>query len=204
MPLLIGLTGGIGSGKSAVANRLVQKGAGLVDTDAIAHALTGPEGAAMPDIAAVFGAELISPDGALNRAAMRGLIFKDPAQKTLLENILHPRIRAIAKARQQALEDHVPYVLLAVPLLTEIGPNAYPCDRILLVDCPENEQIRRVMARSQLTRSDVEAIMAQQASRAERRAIADDILLNDSTLSALEAAIDTLHTRYLTLATRPR
>lgn len=199
---LIGLTGGIGSGKSAVADLFVARGAGLVDTDAIAHQLTAPEGAAMTAIRDAFGARVIAANGALDRAAMRELAFSDPAARHRLEAILHPLIhletqRAIAIARSRA-----PYVIVAVPLLFETRAWVERVDRILIVDCPVEVQIARTVARSGLAREQVEAIIAAQVARAERIAGADDIIDNSGERDALEAQVDELHHRYLRLRGR--
>jgi dephospho-CoA kinase len=154
---VIGLTGGIGSGKSTVADTFVALGASLVDTDAIAHELTGPQGAAMPALQAAFGDSILSADGAMNRAAMRQLVFSDPQAKSRLESLLHPRIRQLAAERCQAAT--TPYVILAVPLLLESGNYRQRCQRIAVVDCPESVQISRVMQRSSLPADEVRRIM---------------------------------------------
>lgn len=198
-PFVVGLTGGIGSGKSAVAERFAAKGAAVVDTDAIAHALTGPGGAAMAAIGAAFGPEVVRADGALDRPAMRRLAFADPAARQRLEAILHPLIRAESDRQAKAAADH-PYVLLVVPLLVESGTYRERCQRILVVDCPEAVQIARVMARNGLAEAEVRAILAAQASRAERLAAADDVIVNDGALEALEPRIDALDRDYRRLA----
>lgn len=198
MTFIVGLTGGIGSGKSTVADLFVLHGAGLVDTDAIAHELTGPGGAAMGAIREAFGAGLLRADGGLDRAVMRQLVFSDASAKGRLEAILHPMISAESVARCTASK--APYVLLAVPLLVESGSFRERVDRILVVDCAEAVQISRVMARSGLADSQLQAIMAAQASRAERRAVADDLVLNDDGREALIPQVEMLHRRYLELA----
>jgi len=198
MTFIVGLTGGIGSGKSTVADLFVLHGAGLVDTDAIAHELTGPDGAAMGAIRAAFGATLLRADGSLDRAVMRQLVFSDASAKGRLEAILHPMIGAESSARCAASK--APYVLLAVPLLVESGSFRERVDRILVVDCDETVQISRVMARSGLAVSQLQAIMAAQASRAERRAVADDLVFNDDGREALIPQVEILHRRYLALA----
>ncbi len=194
---VVGLTGGIGSGKSRVADLFAARGAALVDTDAIAHELTDPGGAAMPALRAAFGARVAAAGGALDRAAMRQLVFADPAQRARLEGILHPLIRAEAARRCQAAE--APYVILAVPLLVESGTYRDRCQRILVVDCPEELQIARVIARNGLAAEAVRAIMAAQATRAERLAAADDVVVNDGGFAALETQVDALHRKYLRL-----
>ena len=199
----VGLTGGIGSGKSTVADGFVALGAALVDTDAIAHRLTAPGGAAIGAIRSRFGARMIAGDGSLDRAAMRAAVFADPGLRRQLEAILHPMIRAdteagIASARSAG----APYVLLAVPLLVESGSWQDRVERVLVVDCPVAVQITRVMKRSGLARSDVEAIIAAQASREQRLAAADDVIDNGGPPDRLGEQIAALHRRYLELARR--
>ena len=196
---VVGLTGGIGSGKSTVADLFVAQGAALVDTDAIAHELTAPGGIAMPALLAEFGPELATESGALDRAAMRRLVFADATAKARLEGILHPLIRQVSGQRCQAAT--TPYVVLAVPLLVESGNYRQRCDRIVVVDCPESLQIERVMSRNGLAAAEVEAIMAAQASRAQRLAVADDVVLNAAGRDSLSAQVAVLHQKYLALAT---
>lgn len=195
---VVGLTGGIGSGKSTVADRFVAQGAALVDTDAIAHELTAPGGAAMPALLAAFGPDVATPAGALDRAAMRARVFADACARQRLEGILHPLIRSLAAERCAAAR--APYVVLAVPLLVEAGNYRERCDRIAVVDCAEEVQIERVMARSGLAADEVRRIMATQSTRAARLAVADDIIVNDGDLAGLYAVIDTLHDKYLLLS----
>ena len=196
---IVGLTGGIGSGKSAAADAFAALGVAVVDTDAIAHELTAPDGAAMPALLAAFGPESATPAGALDRSRMRRLVFADPAAKGRLEAILHPMIRrqAAERCRQAAS----PYVVLAVPLLVESGAYRERCDRIAVVDCPEDLQVRRVMARNGMGEREVRAIMATQASRAARLAVADDVIANDADLAALRAQVEALDARYRAAAT---
>lgn len=195
---VVGLTGGIGSGKSAAADCFAAHGIGVVDTDAIAHELTAADGAAMPALRAEFGREVAAADGALDRSRMRRLAFADPAVRWRLEGILHPMIRELAGERcRQAVS---PYVILAVPLLVESGTYRQRCDRVVVVDCPESLQISRVMARNGLGETEVRAILATQASRDQRLAAADDVLANDGDLATLKAQIADLHQRYLRLA----
>lgn len=196
MSFVVGLTGGIGSGKTTVANLFAELGAAVVDTDAIAHELTGPQGAAMPDIADAFGASVLQPDGSLDRAAMRRLCFSDPAARRRLESILHPMIRSESAARCERA-DYAPYVLLVVPLLIESGAYRDRVNRLLVVDCDEEQQVSRVMERSGLTAEDVRNIMATQASRADRLAAADDTVVNGGSLEELQAQVLTLHQRYV-------
>lgn len=199
MTFIVGLTGGIGSGKSTVADLFGRRGAALVDTDVIAHALTGVHGGAMPELAAAFGDGVLRADGSLDRAAMRRLAFSDPSAKARLEAIMHPLIREQSEAACAAAVA-APYVLLIVPLLIESGDYCRRADRVLVVDCDEAVQISRVMARSGLAAAEVEAIMATQASRAQRQAAADDLVFNDGELAALVAQVDGLHEKYLDLA----
>lgn len=199
MSYVVGLTGGIGSGKSTVAELFAALGAEVVDADAIARELTAPGGIALPALLAEFGAEVLAADGALDRAQMRTLAFADPARKARLEAILHPLIRAECEARCAAADD-APYVLLVVPLLVESGAYAKTIDRLLVVDCPEELQILRVVARSGLAREDVLRIMAAQASRTQRLAAADDVLENVGVPSDLRVPVAQLHARYAHLA----
>ena len=197
---VVGLTGGIGSGKSAAADCFAARGIAVVDTDAIAHELTAVGGAAMPALLAEFGPEVAAPDGALDRACVRQLVFADPAARGRLEAILHPLILTLADERcRDALSA---YVILAVPLLVESGTYRERCNRIVAVDCPESLQISRVMARSKLSEAEVRAIMAAQASRAERLAVADDVLDNGGDLHHLEIQIADLHRKYLRLSSQ--
>ncbi len=199
---IVGLTGGIGSGKSAAADRFAELGITVVDTDRIAHALTSPDGSAMPAIRTAFGHEVIRADGALDRAAMRAKVFADGSARLRLESILHPAIRA--ESDRLCAEARSPYVILAVPLLIESGGYRERVQRICVVDCPENLQVARVVQRSGLAPDEVRAIMAAQASREQRLQAADDILDNSGDLVALRAQVDALHQRYLHWATSAR
>jgi dephospho-CoA kinase len=196
----VGLTGGIGCGKTTVADMFGALGAFLVDTDAIAHALTAPHGAAMPAILAEFGAGFATPEGALDRAKMRELVFTDPGARTRLEAILHPRIRE-ATAAAAALATG-PYTIFVVPLLVESGTWRERVTRILAIDCSEETQVARVMARNNLAEAQVRAIMAAQATRAQRLAAADDVILNDDGLEALRPQVERLHAFYMDEAAR--
>jgi dephospho-CoA kinase len=196
----VGLTGGIGCGKTTVADMFGALGASLVDTDAIAHALTAPHGAAMPAILAEFGAGFATPDGALDRAKMRELVFTDPGARARLEAILHPRIRE-ATAAAAALATG-PYVIFVVPLLIESGTWRERVSRILAIDCKEETQVARVMARNNLSEAQVRAIMAAQVTRAQRLAAADDVVLNDDGLEALAPQVERLHAFYMAEAAR--
>ncbi len=193
-PLHIGLTGGIGSGKSTVAGLLVKCGAILVDTDAIARSLTAPQGRALPEIARAFGAEMIGPDGALERERMRALVFTQPSAKARLEAILHPLIGQ--QARQEAAsaaDTGAAAVLFDVPLLAESAHWRSRVDRVLVVDCTQDTQIQRVVARSAWTPDMVQRVIAQQAPREQRRSIADAILFNEGlSLQELAAQVRSL------------
>lgn len=197
MSWVLGLTGGIGSGKSTVANLFVARGADLVDTDAIAHELTGAEGAAMPALAAEFGGEILAVDGSLNRPVLREKVFSDPLAKARLEGILHPMIRQLSTQRCQ--QSQAPYVVLAVPLLVESGNWRQRCQRIVVVDCDEAVQIRRVQSRSGLPEAQIRQIMASQATRAQRLAVADDVIDNNGGLAELQPQVDRLHQVYMAL-----
>lgn len=195
---IVGLTGGIGSGKTTVADLFVAYGAQLVDTDAIAHELTAPDGAAMPALIAEFGADIATGTGALDRVAMRRCVFSDPSARGRLEAILHPLIRTLSAERCQAANS--PYAVLAVPLLVESGSYRERCDRIVVVDCPESLQVDRVMARNGMAREEVLAIMAAQATRSQRLAVADDVVLNDEGHDKLVRQVAELHQKYLLLS----
>lgn len=197
----VGLTGGIGSGKSTVADRFVGCGAVLVDTDVIAHRLTAPGGPAIDAIRRQFGDDLIAADGSMARAAMRAHVFADPQARKTLESILHPMIRADSQREIAAAgAAGAAYVLLAIPLLVESGAAGNRVDRVLVVDCPVEVQIRRVMARSGLSREAVEAIMAAQASRRQRLDAADDVIDNSGDVEHLDPQVSRLHREYLALA----
>ncbi|WP_368641123.1 dephospho-CoA kinase [Castellaniella ginsengisoli] len=173
----IGLTGGIGSGKSMVADWLAEWGAAVIDTDRIAHDLTAPGGAAIEPVRAAFGAQAITPEGALNRNWMRERVFADPDARRQLESVLHPLIDQAVRAQAERAQG--PYVVFVVPLLVESGRWRDRVDRICVVDCDPETQVRRVQARSGLTRDTIGRIMSAQASRADRLAAADDVIVND-------------------------
>jgi dephospho-CoA kinase len=176
--LRIGLTGGIGSGKSTVASLLMTHGATLVDTDAIARSLTEPRGAAIEAITASFGQEFITSEGALDRNRMRDLVFSQAAARLRLEAILHPLIGI--ETERQARQATTPVVVFDVPLLAESGHWRNRVDRVLVVDCTEDTQVQRVMSRSGLSPDSVRQIIAQQATRMQRRACADAVIHNGS------------------------
>ncbi len=199
MAYVVAITGGIGSGKTAVSDLLQRHGAAIVDTDVIARELTGPHGAAMAARVEAFGNEIVAPDGSMNRAAMRTLVFGNPDARRRLEAILHPRIRAEAARQVEAAQG--PYVVLVVPLLVE-AKAAYTdlIDRTLVVDCPESVQIERTMRRSGLSRAEAERILASQSSRDARLALADDVIVNDGSLEDLSGQVARLHASYLEAA----
>lgn len=202
MPFTVCLTGGIGSGKSTVAREFEALGIAVIDTDALAHSLTAPKGAAIPAIRAGFGERYLTADGALDRKAMRELVFSDPASRRRLEAILHPMIRE--ESERLAAAAPSAYVILMIPLLVESGRPRDRCRRILVVDCAEEEQIRRVMDRSGLARAEVEAILASQATRAQRLAVADDVIDNSGDPASLPTRVAALHREYFTLAAAGR
>jgi dephospho-CoA kinase len=194
---VVGLTGGIGSGKSAAADEFARLGASVVDTDAIAHALTQQGGAAVPEIEKRFGREFVL-DGAMDRKKMRDHVFADPAAKRALEALLHPMIREesarlIAAAR-------APYVMHVVPLLIESPDYRRRVNRVLVVDAPEEVQVARVRARSNLPEEEVRAIMRTQVTRAARLAAADDVIDNAGSRDALRNQVAALHQKYLQFA----
>jgi dephospho-CoA kinase len=199
--LVVALTGGIGSGKTTVSQRLAELGAAVIDTDLIAHALTAPGGAAMAAIATAFGPGAIAADGSLDRVAMRRMIFNDARARHRLEAILHPLIRA--RMDEQLAQVQAPYAVLAIPLLFETGWTDV-ADRILVVDLPESLQVARVMARGDLSAEEVRPILASQARRETRRQGADDLIDNSGILEDLMARTTDLHRRYLRLAQKPR
>jgi dephospho-CoA kinase len=196
----VGLTGGIGCGKTTVADMFGALGATLIDTDLIAHALTAPQGAAMAAVVAEFGPAFAGPDGALERARMRELVFSDPGAKARLEAILHPRIRAAADALAAAATG--PYLMFVVPLLVESGNWRERVDRVLVIDCEETTQLARVMARNGLSEPQVRAIMATQVPRATRLAAADDVIDNNEGMAALAPQIAHLHRIYMAYSER--
>jgi dephospho-CoA kinase len=187
--LFIGLTGGIGSGKSTVASILQELGCAVVDADAISRALTAPAGLAIPAIASSFGEQMIGQSGAMDREAMRALVFQDPQAKARLEAILHPMIAQQTQAQAQAA--HADVVVLDLPLLVESTYWRQRVDLVWVVDCEPSTQVQRVMARSKLPREAVERIMAAQASRAQRLQAADAVVRNEGqSLEALRLQLD--------------
>jgi len=198
MPLVVGLTGGIGSGKSAAADAFAELGARVVDTDAIAHELTGVAGAAIPEIAQQFGKAFIDPTGAMDRKRMRDLVFSDAEEKQRLEALLHPMIRAESLRRIENAKS--PYVIYVVPLLVESPGHRERVGRVLVVDCPESLQIDRVRQRSGLPDAQIRRIIASQIQRGKRLAAADDVIDNSGTIAALQQQVLRLHEKYLALA----
>lgn len=198
-PFCVGLTGGIGSGKSSAAEIFRELGAAVVDTDEIAHELTRAGGAAIAAIRRKFGQEYIAPDGGLDRARMRRLAFGDSKARKRLEGVLHPLIRKESRARIASAQER-PYVLIVVPLLLETGAYRELIDRIVVVDCDEAVQLARTRRRSGLSAEEVRAIMAAQLPRAERLAAADDVLHNDADMDTLRRQVEALHAKYLRLA----
>jgi dephospho-CoA kinase len=200
MRYTVGLTGGIGSGKSTVAERFGALGVTIVDADVAAHRLTAPGGAAIAAIRDAFGDHFIAADGALDRAAMRAHVFADSAERRRLEAILHPMIRVACDRACEAATSA--YVILVVPLLFESRNRAATVQRTLVVACDESVQIARVMSRSGLSLGEVKAIIATQLPAAERIALADDVIDNSGAATALDAPIAALHRRYLDAAIR--
>lgn len=195
---VVGLTGGIGSGKSTIAERFARLGVSVIDTDVIARTLTAPGAPALAAIHAHFGDAVMQAGGELDRAALRRIVFHDPAARAALETILHPPIRR--EVERQLGEISGPYALVVIPLLVETGAFREIVQRVLVVDCPEPIRVGRVMARSGLGPEEVRAIMATQASDATRLAAADDVIDNAGPVGALDAAVAELHARYLKLA----
>lgn len=195
---VVALTGGVAAGKSAVARRFEALGVHVYDADVAAREVVAPRGAALAEIELVFGAEMLDADGNLNRRAMRERVFADPAARRKLEGIIHPRVREWLRRRVGM--DRGPYCILAIPLLAENRTEYDWVDRVLLVDAPEPMQVERLMRRDGITPADAEQMLAAQATRAQRLAIADDVIVNDGDESSLDAQVATLHARYLELA----
>jgi len=200
MSYRVGLTGGIGSGKSTVASLFAELGVPVIDTDTISHQLTQPGGAAIPALQAIFGKEYIDAAGALDRAKMRQLVFADQTAKHKLENILHPLI--FAQAKSQAESSPAPYILLVVPLLFETASFREWMSRTVTVDCAEETQLTRVTQRNGMNEQAARAIMAQQLSRSQRLLLTDDTIQNEGDLAALREQVHQLNRHYLDLAKR--
>ncbi len=200
--LVVGLTGGIGSGKSTVAQMFVDLGVPVIDTDVISHRLTANGGSAIAAIRAAFGEAVFLPDGALDRAALRAAILADDAARQALEAIVHPMIRDLVEQQlaQIQAQQNVAYVIVVIPLLFESGNYRSLVNRVLVVDCSESLQISRVQARSGWPQAQILAFMARQLDRASRLAGADDVILNESETAVLAPQIAQLHQRYLAMA----
>jgi dephospho-CoA kinase len=196
-PLIVAVTGGIAAGKSALTHRFEQHGAPVIDADLVARELVQPGKPALTEITQHFGADVLAPNGSLDRAALRARVFADPDQRRALEAFLHPRVRLALQER--ALQTDAPYVLLAIPLLVESGRYDW-VDRVLLVDAPVELQITRVMARDRIDRHAAGQMLAAQASRTERLALADDVVVNDGPPAMLDAAVARLDVLYRQLA----
>jgi dephospho-CoA kinase len=196
-PLRIGLTGGIASGKSTVAALFADLGVGLIDADRIAREVIGPGTALRTRLFELYGAAIRAADGELDRAALRRLVFADSGRRRELEALLHPAIRE--RTEQLAATMPGPYQVHVIPLLVETG-SADRYDRVLVVDCPESLQYQRLCARDGGSPAEARAMLAAQASRAARLAIADDLIVNDAGLQALPPQVEALHQRYLQLA----
>ena len=198
MTFVVGLTGGIGSGKSAAAEEFARLGATVIDTDTIAHELTRAGGVAVAQVRRLFGDAYIDASGAMDRGRMRELVFADPASKKKLEALLHPMIRAESQRRIDSAKG--PYAVLVVPLLIESPNYRRRVDRVLVIDCPEELQLARVRMRSRLSEQEVRRIIAAQVPRSERLAATDDIIDNEGSLDALRRQVQALHERYVALA----
>jgi dephospho-CoA kinase len=194
--LVVGLTGGIGAGKSAVSRCFEQLGVPVIDADVVAREVVSPGGPALAEIAAAFGSDVLDASGALDRARLRGRVFADPAERARLEAILHPRIRAVMQERVAALRGQSPCVVLVIPLLLEAGQRDM-VDRVLVVEAPETDRIARVAARDGVPPDQVRRIIAAQLSQGQRMAQADDLIWNDGSESELRARVSALHQQYL-------
>ncbi len=196
-PLRIGLTGGIASGKTAVARLFAAHGVPVIDTDEIARAIVQPGSPALEHLVSLFGRDILDPSGTLDRKRLRGLVFADPQRRRQLEQVLHPAIRAELERRSATAGG--PYQILVIPLLVET--DARYMDRVLVVDCSESTQLRRLIARDGGTEAQARAILAAQAPRAQRLKRADEVITNDGDFSALPPQVDALHVKYLALTT---
>ena len=200
----VGVTGGVGSGKSTIAAIMAEHGAGIVDADEISHRLTQANGAAIEALRAAFGAEAIAADGSLDRVHMRSRAFSDRSVRVELEALLHPMIRAAMRDRATALmQEGSPYVAFVVPLLVETGNWRTSVSRVLVIDCSEATQIARVCARPELSEATARKIIQTQASRRARLDAADDVLLNEAPLGQIATKVERLHRAYLRHADSP-
>lgn len=195
---MLGLTGGIGSGKTTVSDLFQDLGIEVVDADIVSRELTAVNGTAIPDIIQKFGPAAVSPDGSMNRGFVRELVFSDPEAKTTLENILHPLIRKECLRRLDASQS--PYTILSVPLLIESPFWRSSIDRLLVVEAPESLRIERVVQRSNLTSEAIKKIISTQATTAQRLDAADDVIENVGSFDMLKASVLNLHSFYLALA----
>ena len=200
-PLRIGLTGGIASGKSTIASFFADLGVPVIDTDVIAREVVAKGAPALDEIRTEFGDEVFDVDGMLDRKRMRNLVFSDDSKRRQLEGVLHPRIREAALNQAEAVTD--PYMIIVVPLLVE-SPMKEFMDRVLVVDCSEEVQLSRLLARDTENDAQARRIIAAQASRNERLAIADDVVLNDAALDQTRTRIEALHKNYLELSASHR
>jgi dephospho-CoA kinase len=196
--LVVGLTGGLGSGKSTVAKAFSGLGVPVIDTDEISHALTARGGSALAHIRRSFGPGVFKAEGALDRAALRTLILVDAKAKQKLETILHPMIREVVKRRLG--DTHAVYVLVVIPLLIETGAYASLLDRVLVVDCREETQVKRALARGGWDEAEIRSMMARQVDRKTRLARADDVIDNEGDESVVASLVASLHQTYLALA----
>ncbi|MFI4891642.1 MAG: dephospho-CoA kinase [Steroidobacterales bacterium] len=194
----VGLTGGIAAGKSTVAHRFAELGVPVIDADEAARAVVVPGRPALGEVVQRFGAGILAPNGELDRRALRRLVFADPAARRDLEAILHPAIWA--EMESLASQAHGAYLIMSIPLLVEAGNARNRVDRILVIDADETAQVARLQARDGCTETEGRAIIAAQASRAERLRVADDVLQNVADLAQLRGGVDRLHERYLALA----
>jgi len=197
-PFCVALTGGIASGKSAVCDRFATHGVEVIDADVVARDLVAPGMPALREVVATFGAAMLDSRGGLDRAAMRERVFADTNARRRLEAILHPRVRAVLRERASTVRG--PYVMLAIPLLVESGGDYRWVDRVLVVDVPREVQHARLIARDGITDALADSMLDAQASRKQRLAIADDIIVNDGTLADLDQRVAALHAKYLALA----
>jgi dephospho-CoA kinase len=200
-PLLIALTGGIASGKTAVAELFAAHGVPVIDTDQIARDIVEPGTPTLARLVEEFGTDILDASGRLDRATMRQRVFADPEQRKRLEAIMHPAIRA--ELDRRSAEAGGAYQIHVIPLLVEAGRTA-SYDRVLVVDCPEEEQIRRLMARDGSSEAEARRILAAQAPREQRLDVADDVIENTGTLEELRQFVETLHMNYLMIAERLR
>jgi dephospho-CoA kinase len=196
-PLRIGLTGGIASGKTLVSRQFAALGVPVIDTDELAREVVAPGSEGLAAVRERFGDDVLAADGSLDRRALRARVFADPQARRDLEGITHPRIRALVEARAAAAGG--PYQIIVIPLLVESGRRT-TVDRVLVVDCPESLQLERLLARDGGSREQAEAILAAQASRAQRLAVADDVIVNTGEPQAVAAEVAALHQRYLALS----